>query len=348
MKKISLSKINENSNIGQALKMIDKSAMQIVVVVDKKSRLIGTITDGDIRRGLLKNMDINSSIKSIITRKPVFAKITDKIQKLLDLANSKKIRQIPLIDKKGIVKKIFSIDDVKSKYYSQKPNKVYLMAGGIGSRLRPLTNQIPKPMLPIGKKPLLHLIIQNLAKHGFKDIVICVNYKSDLIINYFKDGRKFGVSIKYIHEKKKMGTAGSLSLIKQKPKEAFFVMNADLMTTIKFEKILEYHKKYKSKATMCVQQHNFVSPYGEVRLNNEKILSIVEKPKFNFFSNAGIYLLEPECLELVPNKFFDMPSLFNKIIKKKQKAICFPLGEYWLDIGLMKDYKKANNDVYSL
>jgi NDP-sugar pyrophosphorylase family protein len=216
------------------------------------------------------------------------------------------------------------------------------MAGGEGMRLRPLTKNIPKPMLKVGNKPLLHTLVEKFKDSGYINIVMCVNYKSKVIKDYFGDGEKFGVKIEYIHEKTKMGTAGALSLFKKKPKEPFFVINGDLLTNLNFEKMLDFHYEHNSMATMCVREYNIDSPYGEVKLKNENIKSIEEKPKHKFFVNAGVYILDPKCIDLIPKKFFDMPSLFKKMIENKNKTISFPLGEYWLDIGKINDYKKAN------
>ena len=223
----------------------------------------------------------------------------------------------------------------------KKHNKIIIMAGGRGMRLRPLTKDIPKPMLKVGGKPILQNIIEKFKSLGYENIILCVNYKSKIIKEYFGDGKRFGVNIDYVHEKVRMGTAGALSLLKKKPTEPFFVVNGDLLTNLDFEKMLDFHNFNKSKATMCVSEYNIESPYGEVRLNNENILSIEEKPTYKMFINAGIYILDPICIKLIPKKFFDMPSLFNSLIKKNLKTISFPLGEYWLDIGRFNDYKKA-------
>ncbi len=339
MKNIEKIKINNNATIKQALKIISDGAIQIAIVVDKKGKLLGTLTDGDIRRGFLKGLNINSSIKSIIFKKPVIAKKNDTKEKLLKIALSKKIYQIPVVDNNLKVIGIRVLNElIKAK---NKLNKVVIMAGGRGVRLRPLTKNTPKPMLKVGKKPILQIILEKFKESGYKNFVICVNYKSKIIIDYFGDGSKFGVKIEYIQEKKRMGTAGALSLLKKKPKEPFFVVNGDLLTNLDFEKMLNFHYEHKSKATMCISEYNIESPYGEVKLDKENITLIDEKPIHKFFVNAGIYILDPKSLKLIPKKFYDMPSLFKKIIENKFKTISFPLGEYWIDIGSFSDYKKA-------
>jgi len=342
IKNIKNIKITRDASIKKALKVIEEGAIKIALVVDKEDKLIGTLTDGDIRRGFLKGYDINSSINSIINKKPLIAKKDDSKVKLISKGYTKHIYQIPVVDKKGKVKELYIIDEIlKSK---TKLNKVVIMAGGKGIRLRPLTKNTPKPMLKVGGKPILETIIKNFKDCGYKDLIICVNYKSHIIKDYFGNGDKFGVNIEYVEEKKMMGTAGALSLIKEKLTEPFFIINGDLVTNLDFEKMLDFHKKHNSIATMGVKKYVINSPYGEVNLVDENISSINEKPTHKFFANAGIYILNPECIDLVPKKLYDMTSLFKKIISNKKKTISFPLEEYWKDIGRFSDYEKANKE----
>ena len=346
MKNIEKIKIFLDCTIKQALNVISKGGSQIAIVVDKKGKLLGTLTDGDIRSGLLRGNNLDSSIKSIYFKKPIVAKIGDTREKLLKIALSNKIHQIPIVDNYGKVIGLNILEElIKSKI---KSNYVVIMAGGEGMRLRPLTNNIPKPMLKVGNKPILQIIIENFKEKGYENFVICVNYKSKIILNYFGDGSKFGVNIEYIQEKMKMGTVGGLSLWKKRPGEPFFVINGDLITSLDFDKMLNFHIKKNSKATMAVTQYNVNSPYGEVNLDNENITSIEEKPVRKVFINAGVYILNPECINLIPKKFYDMPTLFKNTISKKLKTISFPLGENWLDIGRIKDLKKANDEYNHL
>ncbi len=343
MKNLKKLKITLDATIKQALRTISYGEIKIAIVVDKKDKLIGTLADGDIRRGFLKGLNINSSIKSIINKKPLIGTKNDSKDKLLNSAITKKVSQVPIIDDKGKVVEIILTDELIIKNRI-KPNKVVIMAGGKGTRLRPLTKNIPKPMLKVGNKPILETIIKRFSECGFKDLIICVNYKSQTIENYFGNGKKFGVTIEYIKEKKRMGTAGALSFLKEKINSPFFVINGDLLTNLDFEKMLDFHNKHSSFATMGVKEYTINSPYGEVNIINEKILSIYEKPMHKFFANAGIYILSPKCIDLVPKNFFDMTTLFKKIISKKQKTTSFPLNEYWKDIGRLSDYEKANKE----
>lgn len=343
MKNIDNIKLNINSTIKEALKIIDNGALQIALVVNENDILLGTLTDGDIRRGLLKGLDLNSSIESIIFKTPTIAKISDTKEEILKLALSKKLHQIPIVDERGKILGIQEIEElIKPK---DKTNKVILMVGGLGTRLRPLTENTPKPMLKVGNKPILQTIVEKFAEYGYTDIVMCVNYKSHIIQDYFVDGKEFGVNIEYIFEEQRMGTAGALSLLKEKPTEPFFVMNGDLLTNVNFEHLHNYHLSNNSLGTMCVREYDFQVPYGVVNISNSKIISIEEKPTHKFFVSAGIYMLSPEVLDYIPeNQFYDMPTLFEKIISEGKNAISFPLREYWLDIGRIEEYKKANEE----
>lgn len=343
MKSIEKLELNQNATIKEALQIIDEAAMQIALIVDEKDKLLGTITDGDIRRGFLKGLNLDSSIESIIFKTPTIAKISDTKEEILKLALSKKLHQIPIIDNDGKIVGIQEIEElIKPK---EKINKVILMVGGLGTRLRPLTENTPKPMLKVGNKPILQTIVEKFAEYGYINIVMCVNYKSHIIQDYFGDGSSFGVNIEYILEEQRMGTAGALSLLKEKPTEPFFVMNGDLLTNVNFEHLHDYHLSNNSMGTMCVREYDFQVPYGVVNIDGSHILSIEEKPIHKFFVSAGIYMLSPDVIEYIPeNQFYDMPTLFEKIISEKQNAISFPLREYWLDIGRIEEYNKANEE----
>jgi dTDP-glucose pyrophosphorylase len=342
MKNLVKIKVKNNETIKKALKVISEGNIKIAIVVDNKNKLIGTLSDGDIRRGFLKGLDVDSPIISIINRKPLFGRINGDKKKLIKHAISKKIYQIPIVNNKKKFVDILLTDEIIQNEI--KTNKVVIMAGGRGIRLRPLTINTPKPMLKVGNKPILESIIQNFSNRGFKDLIICVNYKSHAIEKYFGNGDKFGVTIKYFKEKKKMGTAGAISFLKKDLIEPFFVINGDLLTTLNFEKMMDFHNTYNAAATMGVKKYVINSLYGEVMTFNEKIISIHEKPAHKFFANAGIYILNPMCIDLIPKNYFDMTTLFKKIILKKKKVVSFPLNEYWKDIGSMKDFEKANEE----
>ncbi len=272
-------------------------------------------------------------------------RVNDSKEDVLRIAVQKQVYQIPIVDSAGVLVGIEVVEELlKPTEYS---NKVILMAGGLGSRLRPLTNDLPKPLLEVGNKPILETIIANFAKYGFKNIILSVNYKSQMIEDYFGDGSTFGVSIEYIHENKKLGTAGALSLMKDKLTEPFFVMNGDLLTNVNLEHMLEYHTQNQAIATMGVREYDFQVPYGVVKIKGHHIESIEEKPTHTFFVNGGVYFLDTEVLNYIPeNSFYDMPVLFEKLIENKQKTISFLIREYWLDIGRMSDFEQANDEYH--
>lgn len=335
--------VRPHITIRETLQIIDKSSKQIALVVDEDNKLIGTLNDGDIRRGLLKGFTLSDTIENIYFRTPTVANINDSKETIIKLATTKKILQIPLIDNDGILVGLKNLDELIDQ--QKKPNKVILMVGGLGTRLRPLTENTPKPMLQVGNKPILQTIVEKFSEYGYDNIIMCVNYKSQIIQDYFGDGSQFGVSIEYIMENKRMGTAGALSLLPELPTEPFFVMNGDLLTNVNFEHLGDYHLAHQSKATMCVREYDFQVPYGVVNIDNGKITSIVEKPLHKFFVSAGIYMLSPDIIHYIPkNQFYDMPTLFEQLIENKENVLSFPIHEYWLDIGRVNDYERANNE----
>lgn len=333
--------------IQEALKVIEDGALKIAIVVNNEKKVIGTVSDGDIRRGILNGYTLNDTIENLYYKEPILAKQTDTKEQIIQKAIAKKIYQVPVVDADN---HLIDIVDLATLLKTQtRNNKIILMAGGLGSRLQPLTNEIPKPLLRVGDKPILQTIIESFAKYGFNNIIISVNYKSDMIKKYFGDGKDFGVNISYIDEKKRLGTAGALSLLKETPKEHFFVMNGDLLTNINFEKFLDFHIFENSTATMAIREQEFQIPYGVIQTNGAKITDIKEKPTYKYFVNSGIYILSPSVLEYIPNdEFFDMPTLFEKLIKDNKNILSFPIHEYWLDIGRMEELQKAQNEYFGV
>lgn len=338
--------LEPTSSLKRALEIIDTGAMRIALVVDENQRLLGTLSDGDIRRALLTGLNLDSSIGDVYCKTPITCGINDSKEKILQLAAAHRLYQIPVVDTEGRVVGVSEVDELLRP--ERHTNKVILMAGGLGTRLRPLTDNMPKPMLRVGNKPILETIIENFSKYGYTDIILSVSYKSHLIEEYFGDGAAFGVNIQYVHENKRMGTAGALSLMRDQLTEPFFVMNGDLLTNVNFEHMYEYFQSNNAAASMAVREYDFQVPYGVVNVEHGKIVSIDEKPTHKFFVSAGIYLLSPKVLPLVPDdEFFDMPTLFEKLISMNESAVSFPIREYWLDIGRMSDFERANNE-YSL
>lgn len=334
-----------SSTILEVLKIIDQGSMQIAIIVNKDKKVIGTITDGDIRRALLNGATTESPIENIYFKNPTLANINDSKESIIHKAISKQLYQIPIVNNDGYLIAIENLSTLLKN--TSRKNKVYIMAGGLGTRLKPLTNTTPKPMLNVGDKPILETIIENFVKYGFTDITISVNYKSNIIKDHFQNGETLGANITYIEENKRLGTAGALSLVEDLPNEPFFVMNADLLTNVNFLQLLNFHIQEKSTATMCVREYDFQVPYGVIKTNGSSITSIEEKPIHKFFVNAGIYVFSPDIFSFIPkDTFFDMPTLFNRLIENNLQTISFPIHEYWLDIGKMSDFEQAQSEYF--
>lgn len=336
--------LDAQSNIIEAMKVIEKSDAKIALIVNDKQQLLGSITDGDVRRGLINSIPVSDPVTAIMNKNPIkFLVGTDK-EKVLKTIENKKILQIPLVDQDNrLVDIVLSAELLES---SNKKNSIILMAGGLGTRLGHLTAECPKPMLKVGDKPILEIVLENLKSHGFSDFSIAVNFKAEMIENYFEDGSKFGARITYLREKERMGTAGALSLFEPKNNLPLIVMNGDVLTKVNFTEFLENHKKNSYQCSMCVRKYDLQVPFGVVQVENQVITNIEEKPTQSFFVSAGIYSLNPELLQLIPkSSYFDMPSLFNKIISdKKNKAGVFPIHEYWMDVGRRDDFNQAQVD----
>jgi NDP-sugar pyrophosphorylase family protein len=253
------------------------------------------------------------------------------------------LRYIPILNGQNKIQSIQTAEDFQKK--DLKDNWVFLMAGGLGERLYPLTQTKPKPLLTVGNKPILENILESFIDHGFRNFFVSVNYKANMIEDYFGDGRKWGVEIQYIRESKPLGTGGSLGLLPNVPEKPIIMMNGDILTKVNFEKLLDFHHKNNSIATMCIRKYDYQIPYGTVVVDNQKVTSIIEKPIHNFFVNAGIYVLEPEILNgMKKNLYQDMPNLLEKLMQNKKQVSAFPLHEYWLDIGQMDDLERAQSD----
>lgn len=330
-------------SILEVLKVIDEQALQIALVVDPAHRLLGTVTDGDVRRAILHGISLNQPVSSIMNRQPKTAKIDEKRDVILSIMKRYRLKHIPILDQTGCVVSMEFLDDMVK--VTKRENNVVLMAGGLGKRLGELTRNCPKPLLKVGDKPILETILQNFIEYGFHKFYISVNYKADMIEQYFGDGSNWDVDIRYIRETNRLGTAGPLSLLPENLEHPLVVMNGDLLTKVNFKHLLDFHTEHKSQATMCVREYNFQVPYGVVQLDRHRLVGIVEKPTQQFFISAGVYVLEPEVLKLIPpKKSFDMPTLFNKLVSQNHETAAFPIREYWLDIGQTGDFERANGE----
>lgn len=333
-------KLTPSSSIEEALKIVGKERVRLGIIVDEKDKFLGVISDSNIRKALINGKSLKDNIKEIYTKNPITIKENTSKNELLKLSAKTDIYDFPVLDEQGTIVSIKSI----SSLYKANANFIIIMAGGLGSRLKELTKNTPKPMLKVGKKPILESIVQRLKAQNFENFIFCVNYKKQIIEEYFKKGEKLGVKIAYIKERKKLGTAGALSLIKQDFEESFIVMNADILTELDFNALLKAHKKSKALMSVCVREFEQQIPYGVITQKQGFIQSIEEKPKQKFLVSAGIYVLEKEILNLVPkNEYLDMPELI-KLAMQKGRVNTYIINDYWIDIGRMEEFLKANED----
>ncbi len=339
------------SSIRQAIDCIERSVAKIALVVDDEKRLLDTITDGDIRRAILSGIDLDDHVANLRGRKgqnsryrqSITAPKGTKKSVLLSLMKRSDIRHIPLVDAQQSVVGLVTLRELIAD--DTLPIQAVVMAGGSGTRLRPLTENLPKPMVPVGGRPMLERIIEQLRDAGVSRVMVTTHYKGELISNHFGDGKGFGVNISYVEEDKPMGTAGGLSQLEPSD-EPILVINGDILTRVDFRAMLDFHVEHEAEMSVAVRRHETQVPYGVIETEDARITQVVEKPIVNHFINAGIYLLNPAVFKMIPeNDSYDMPELINSLINDGRTVISFPVREYWLDIGQHKDYMRAEEDV---
>ncbi|MEY8198227.1 MAG: nucleotidyltransferase family protein [Colwellia sp.] len=332
--------LTESSAFEDLVRALNESGSGYLAIVNAQNSLIGIFTDADLRHAVL-NKQFN--IEEVINRKPKVLPASTSRRMVINQLKKLRRRHMPLVDAGGVYAGVVSLDDLE---FNIKPNTVVIMAGGLGSRMGELTKETPKPMLKVGDKPVLERIIEHFADHGFTKFLISVNYKKEVIMDYFGNGYDFGVNIKYIEEKKRLGTAGALSLIDECPEEDFFVVNGDVLTSLNYTKLLSWHESNSSQATMCVREFKYQVPYGVVEFDDSfNIDDMKEKPLLKNHVNAGIYVISPKILEYVPKEtFYDMPTFFTEMKEKGSKLIAYVVSDYWIDIGMKEQYNQANYD----
>lgn len=341
--------ISESSTIKQALEVINSEALRVAIVVDKNNKLLGMITDGDIRRGLLKELTLTDPAVNVMNSNVTTALKGESKENLIVLMEKKQILSVPLLDLEQRVVGLETIHSALKKDNYQNP--IFIMAGGFGTRLRPLTDNCPKPMLKVGNEPILEIMIKRFIKAGFNNFYISTHYMPEQIHQYFGDGSDLGISISYVHEDTPLGTGGALGLLPDDlPKNLPLIMiNGDVLTKVDFQRLLNFHIKNDADATMCVREYDYQIPYGVINGKGNQIISMVEKPIQRFFINTGIYVVSPQIIQSVEkNKKIDMPTLLEQYMEERQKVLMFPIHEYWLDIGRMDDFNRAQVDIHSL
>jgi dTDP-glucose pyrophosphorylase/CBS domain-containing protein len=332
--------LGPSATLQQAIRTLDDSGLQIVLVVSEDSALLGTVTDGDIRRGLLRGVEMTGPIGSIMYREPLVVPPEFGRDMVLQLMHANKVHQLPVVDEDRRVVGLHLWDELVRP--RQRPNLMVIMAGGRGTRLRPHTEHCPKPLLPVGGKPMLEHIVERAKAEGFVRFVMAVHYLGQMIEDYFGDGSRFDVSIEYLREESALGTAGAVGLLSPRPDSAFVVANGDVLADIRYGELLDFHCRHAAAATMAVRLYEWQHPFGVVRTDGVDIVGFEEKPVTRNHVNAGVYVLEPTALDaLSPGEPCDMPSLFGRLQRRADRTIVYPMHEPWLDVGRAEDLEQA-------
>lgn len=333
--------LTPNATIEQAILNLDQVAIKIVLIVNENNELVGTISDGDIRRGLLKGLDLNSQITNIIHRNALVVPPEIGRDMVMQLMVANKIQQIPVVDEHQHIVGLHLWDEITTQ--PKRDNLMVIMAGGMGTRLRPHTENCPKPLLPVAGKPMLEHIIERAKLEGFSHFVLAVHYLGYMIEDYFGNGERLGVRIDYLREKTPLGTAGALGLLDPLPPLPFVVTNGDVITDIHYGELLDFHIRHNAAATMAVRVHEWQHPFGVVQTQGVDIIGFEEKPVARTHINAGVYVLEPEGLSVLSaGEDCDMPSLFERLQEKAERTVAYPMHEPWLDVGRPDDLQSAN------
>jgi len=344
MEKLSKVLVRKAISIRDAMKQLSASGMQILLIVDQNNKLCGTITDGDIRRALLNNMNLNGPIGRIVNKKPKFM-YADEKKGAAEFMKKYSVSYVPIVDRDGVIIDIISWKDAngsgKVKRYTKKDNIVFIPAGGKGARLDPFTKILPKPLIPINDKPIIEVVMENFRRYNFNNFVISLNYKAEMIKMYFRENPlKF--DIRYVHESDFLGTAGSLRLIRNKTAKDIFVSNCDVILNANFEELLEYHVKEGNDITAVGIVRHIKIPYGVMNIKNGKLIGMVEKPEYDFIVNGGTYIIKPKVIDLIKkNEHVGMPDLILRAKDAGHKVGVYPASSDWVDIGQWEEYKKA-------
>lgn len=337
-----------DATLQDAVRNLDDSGLQIALVISKAGALLGTITDGDIRRGLLRGLSLSSPIDSVVHPDPMVVPPEFGGDPVLQLMRANNVRQLPVVDENQRVVGLHVLDELMAP--KQRPNLMVIMAGGMGTRLRPHTENCPKPLLPVAEKPMLEHIIERAKAEGFTHFVLAIHYLGHMIEDHFGNGERLQVQIDYLREQSPLGTAGALGLLNPRPDAPFVVTNGDVLTDIHYGELLDFHIRHDAAATMAVRVHEWQHPFGVVQTQGVDIVGFEEKPMARSHINAGIYALVPDALSVLnAGAHCDMPALFERLQAKARRTVAYPMHEPWLDVGRPDDLAVANNrDSYKL
>ena len=335
------SRITLNATIKDAIKSLNESGTQIILVVDTNEKFLGTISDGDLRRGFISGLNLTTEISTVYNPTPITASSNDSESEILRLMNIHGVRQIPVVGANGNIEKLCLLNQYAKP--QSIDNALVIMAGGKGTRLLPYTENTPKPMLEISGKPIIQHIIENATKQGITNFFVSIHHLGSVIRKFLGDGAQFGARITYIEENQPLGTAGALTLMEVSDKQPFLVVNGDVVSSIDYKTLLEFHKQQNAMGTMATKLYEWQHPFGVVQTSRFEITEYQEKPLMQSLINAGIYVLDPSALKLmVRDEYCDMPELFTAIRNADQKTVAFPLYEGWIDVGRIDDFRMAN------
>lgn len=336
------SKLAPSASIRSAIECLNETGLKICLIVSSGGLLLGVVGDGDIRRGILKGFELDSPVSEIINAHPVSASPEMTRSEVMELMRVKEIFQLPLVDQKGIVIGLQVWDT--ASLVEELPNTMVIMAGGLGRRLMPYTQDCPKPMLLVDGRPILEHIIDNAIEQGFRKFILSVGYLAHMIEDYFGNGASKKITISYTREDEPLGTAGALSLVSEKIEAPMVVTNGDIFTDINYEDVINFHSKNQADATMIVKQYAWQHPFGVIEMDGFDIKQIVEKPIYKSYINTGIYVFDPRVLGVLErNKYIDMPTYFDRLRICNYKTVAFPIHEPWIDIGRHDDLEKVRS-----
>jgi dTDP-glucose pyrophosphorylase len=336
--------VSPAASIREALEAITKNARQVVMVADDEGCLLGLVTDGDIRKAMLRGLSLEGRITDVMNRTPVVVAPGVARTEALALMQRRGMRHLPVVDGDRRIVDLLLLDELLKP--AVLPNSAVLMAGGSGSRLRPLTDDVPKPLLRVGGKPLLEILLERLQQAGVREFRITVNYKSQMIEDYFGDGSRWDVRVSYVREREPRGTAGSLRMSDDRSGLPFFLVNGDILTKCDFRAMLSFHEGSGAEMTVGAVTYGVELPFGVLEVDGQRLRGLSEKPRFDFLINSGIYVLAPSVLELIPpDRAFDIPDLIRTLLAGGRPVAAFPVRDYWLDVGRHDDFWKADRDV---
>ena len=337
--------VGPDDTIRDMIAAVGKSRQRIALVVDAHRRLLGTVTDGDIRRSILDRVTADEPVRKIMHQNSTMITVGATREECIQLMRARNIEHLPVVDDDGRVIGLVRLGDLIAGAPMRKPNPVVVLAGGLGHRLRPLTDTTPKPLLEVGGRPILETIVRHLVSHGYWRIYLSVNHLAESIRAHFGDGHAFGVEIVYLEEPARLGTAGPLSLIENPPTDPMIVMNGDLLTNADLSAMLAFHEQSDAVITVATRDYELQVPYGVLRFDNRQLVDVTEKPVHRFPISAGIYVVAPVALALLPkDRYVDMPDFLKAAIGAGQRVVGFPVHEFWLDIGRMEDFTRAHRE----